>query len=332
MHYAGVSSSGERCCGWCENIHNYHRQQAATDYYQPNGTLGRSVIHHLKEAGFNITLLTRNPETTAQEYAGLRAIQVNYDSAEALTKTLREDVGSMDALVILINRDQLQPQLNLMDAAIAAHIPYIIPSSFGIGSRDQFLRSLPIWDTKVQMEDYVERKMQDVCPSSFTGIQTGVFLDWALEKGVFLNFDKNGPMGGATMVFDRGDVPFSGTVMNDIGRSVVAVLLKADQLRNRSVFVHSAVVTQNQLLTYAREAAPNIEFKVIPMDTAEMEKQAREKYDRGDRSIETMRGFMPRATFGKGMGLFKETDNQMLGIDQWTDQEVKQLVARYIRR
>lgn len=34
----------------------------------PNGTLGPRVIRHLITAGFDVVLLTRNPEKTSQSY------------------------------------------------------------------------------------------------------------------------------------------------------------------------------------------------------------------------------------------------------------------------
>ena len=246
---------------------------------------------------------------------------------EALTKVLQQDVGHQDALVMLLNRDQVQAQLDLIDAAIAAGIPHIIPSSFGIGTRDLNVRITPIGEGKARMEDHVVKKAEEGTVT-FTSIQTGVFFDWALNLGVFLN-TKGGDR--PTAVFDGGDIPFSVTVMDDIGKAVAAVLLQSHLFRNKFVFVHSAVVTQNQLLAYAEEAAPDREFKVLQLDTAELEKQAWEKYNNGERGPEVMHGFLPRATFGKRMGKFEETENERLGIEVWTDEKVKWFIASYFK-
>ena len=59
-------------------------------------------------------------------------------------------------------------------------------------------------------------------------------------------------------------------------------LQKVDQFKNRDACIHTAVITQNQLLEYARKAAPQRDFKVINLDSAELEKQAWEKYNSGD--------------------------------------------------
>lgn len=145
-----------------------------------------------------------------------------------------------------------------------------------------------------------------------------------LRARKFLN-----PKGGdqPTLVYDGGDVPFSATVMDDIGKAVAVVLLKVDKFRNKFAYVQSAVVTQNQLLRYAQELAPDRTFKQTPLDTAVLEKTAWERWNAGDRSRQVVRMFMPRATIGLGLGLFSRTDNDELEIEQLNDDAIKQLVA-----
>jgi hypothetical protein len=94
--------------------------------------------------------------------------------------------------------------------------------------------------------------------------------------------------------------------------------------------MHSAVVTQNQLLALAKELVPDRKFNAIQLDTAEVEKQAWEKYNAGDRSNEVLRMFMPRVTFGERKGLFEHVDNDELGIQQLDDDGIKQVVARFV--
>jgi Trk K+ transport system NAD-binding subunit len=106
---------------------------AVADQLQPNGSLGQSVLKHLANNGFNITLLTRDVGKTKQAFPGYITVQANYESQEELEKTLRNDVGKQDTLVILINREQPEAQNRLLDAAIAVGIKHVIPSSFGIG-------------------------------------------------------------------------------------------------------------------------------------------------------------------------------------------------------
>ena len=133
------------------------------------------------------------------------------------------------------------------------------------------------------------------------------------------------------MIFDGGDVEFSTTNLDDIGKAVASSLLKAGDVKNRSVYVHTAVVSQNQLLAFAKQSAPDGDYPVLHLDSAELEKQAWTKWDAGERGPDVVRGFLPRATFGHQLGKFEKTDNDLLGIKQWNDDEIKDFVASYVK-
>ena len=177
------------------------------------------------------------------------------------------------------------------------------------------------------MGDYLIHKA-DQGHVPYTQIQNGAFLDWALDRDIYINTkDPN----GTTMVLDGGDIPFFATNVDDIGRAVAMSLVKVDQVRNKDVHIHTAVITQNQLLKYAREAVPGREFKVKHVDTAELEAQANERYNDGDGGPATMAMFMPRITFERRVGFFKDTDNGLLGIEELSDEQVRTFVAGYMR-
>lgn len=215
-----------------------------------------------------------------------------------------------------------------MEAALRAGITHIVPSAFGIGTDHPTVRELPVFDTKVKVEDWVKEQASKG-RLTFTGIQTGVFFDWALDKGLYINLLSNGM---PTMVFDSGNIPFSGTVVDDVGKAVANALKNAVMLRNRWVFVHSLLVTQNQLLSLAKEVAPEREFKTMQLNTEEMAKQSWEKWNRGERGPAVDRGFMPLVTFGKKSGAFQQTENELLGVEQWDETRLKSFMANYLER
>lgn len=244
-----------------------------------------------------------------------------------MIKLLRDGPGKQDALIILISRDEAQGQINLIDAAIATGTTHIIPSAFGFSTRHPWMRDTPVLLAKARMEDHLIQKAEEG-QLTYTQIQTMAFFDWALDRGIYLNTtDPNAP----TIVFDGGDIRLSVTNVDDAAKAVAVSLEKVDQVKNRDVNVHTAVVTQNQLLACAREAAPNREFKVIDVDTAEAAKEAMEKYKNGDTSKENMRAFLARTMFGNDIGVHKETDNELLGIPQWNDDQVKSFIAGYFK-
>jgi hypothetical protein len=280
----------------------------------------------LKDRGFDITLLTRNLDKTKAGFPGLPVVTVDYDSTKGVTDSLKQLDKKQDALIILINRDEAQAQINLIDAAIATEIPHIIPSAFGFTTTHPEVRRYPVLWPKAKMEDYLIQKAEEG-KVTYTQVQPCAFFDWALDRGVYLNTKDDAP----TAVFDGGDIPVSVTILDDIGKAVAVSLQKIDQVKNRDVHIHTAVITQNQILGYAKQAAPQREFKVINLDSAELEKQAWEKYDSGDTSPLSMRPFIIRIVFGKKLGLFQTTDNELLGIEQWSDDRVKEFIAGYFK-
>ena len=88
-------------------------ERVSADCSKPNGSLGESIIKHLNDNDFVVTLLTRNPEKTKSAFPGWNAIWANYESVDDLTSALRNDDVKHDALIILINRDEDQAQINL---------------------------------------------------------------------------------------------------------------------------------------------------------------------------------------------------------------------------
>lgn len=179
-----------------------------------NGTLGPHIIRHLLLANFQVTALTSNLDKTTSEWGGkVNITKADYTSIATIAPSLR----GHDALVSLINRDEADVQIMIIDAAIEAGVPHIIPSSFGIDSRVPEIRANPALEAKIRAEDYVIQRAAEG-KISFTAIQTGMFFDWAIKAGVIL--DANGP----TMLFDSGSTPFSVSSLDDIGRGVAGVL------------------------------------------------------------------------------------------------------------
>ncbi|KAK5122244.1 hypothetical protein LTR85_004154 [Meristemomyces frigidus] len=292
----------------------------------PNGTLGPPIIHHLlKAACFDITLLTRDPAKAAETYpAPTKTLAADYSSVPNLTTLLR--AGAFDALVILINRDQVTAQTNLLDAAAAVGGLHVIPSSFGTSYEHPKGRQLGALINKLPVEQHFLRLAEEG-RITYTAINTGLFFDWALEKaGLPINL-----LGGPTMLFDEGKVRLSVSTLDRIGEAVAIALLRKEELGlvNRFLYVQSAVVSQAQLLAYARQLAPEREFKTVGVDTASIEGPALEKLERGETGPEVQRALMARFSFGLGLGLFERSDNEILGLKDMTEEEIKGLLGGY---
>lgn len=121
----------------------------------------------------------------------------------------------------------------------------------------------------------------------------------------------------------------SATTLSDIGKAVAGVLRHPEETRDRIVYVHSAAVTQNQLLAAARKAKPGLETETLVVDTAEKEREGRKVLASGEGDVGgAMRGFVTRGLFGKGFGgHFERTENELLGVPRMSQGDVESMVA-----
>ena len=136
------------------------------------------------------------------------------------------------------------------------------------------------------------------------------------------------------MIADSGDVPVSGSTLDLIGQATAQAVLRRNEpaAKNKFLYVHSTVFTQNQILEYARAAAPDRDIKTVTVDTEKMAKAAWERYDAGERDMNVLQPLMLRTSFGLGLGEFKKVDNDVLGVSTLSNDEVRSLVADVAKR
>jgi nucleoside-diphosphate-sugar epimerase len=286
------------------------------------------VVHHLIDAGFNVTVLSRDPSKASGKVPSeVNTVKADYTSVETLVPVLKDK--DFVSLVILINRNQATPQIVAIDAAIAAGIPHIVPSSFGVGTSTPEVRAIPSLAGKIAMEDHLLAAVA-AGRVAYTSINTGVFLEWCLDRNILFDLAGAGP----TRVYDGGDVPVSTTRMGDIGTAVAAAVARRgdEGVRNRVLSIHSAVMTHNQMLGFARQAAPEREFPAVNIDTAELKREAWAEYNAGSRSVETMRKFIVVASMADGVALLDGKANELLGVKMMSEEELRQEVVKRVIR
>lgn len=310
----------ESCSRRCKSA--FEGEARPTNRKQVNGSLGSFVLEALVKAGFDVLVLTTNSEKSAtllQETGVQKSVQVQYVK-DQLVSILR----GQDAVVSLISRLHSEPQNVLADATAEAGVPRLIPSYWGVDTKIPELRSNPALESKVEVEDHVD-KLVAAGKLTFTGINGGMFLDWALERGIFLTL--NGP----TMLLNGGDVRISTSSREDLARALVAVLQNPEQFENKLVNIHSIILTQNKLIRLAREVAPDHEFKIVPFDTKIAWDKSQAAYDRGERSADAMRGFILHGLYGSGLGEHQADNSASVGIEPWSDEKLKELIASIIK-
>ena len=291
---------------------------------EPSGRLGPAVVKHLVASEFKVTLLTRDPAklVSTKFPSEVEVVKANYTSVSTLAPALR----GHDAVVDLTNRTATEVQLLVIDATIAAQVPRLIPSCFGIGTTHPIVRSLPHIAGKIKIQDYYEQKAREGA-LTFSAIQTGIFLELALQGGRIISLSDE----QLTTLFDGGDRPLSSTSIDSIGQAVAAALTKPEETKNRFLCVQNAILTQNKLLLLAKELAPQRPWAVAHRDTAEMERASWEAWNSGDRTPRATAGFFVRAGFGDGgVGAFEKLDNDLLMVKEYSDAELKNFLASFI--
>lgn len=298
-----------------------------TFYLQVNGKLGPSIIKHLLAYNFSVTAFTTNPTQTASTYPTIQIITANYTNLSSQTTLLRDQ--GFDALVILLSRTQDNIQTKLINAAIEAGIPHIVPSCFNLDNRNPLIAGNPIYGPKIAMENYLFARANEGTVT-YTAIKTGTFLEWGLSVGTPVNLSGTSP----TLLFDGGTTPFSITSVEDIGRAVSqALLLRSDQrVQNQILRIHSTITTQNQLLSLAAEIRPDVEWKTVDVDTARAYASSLEAWERRERDPAVLRGLMPRMVYGLGLGEFVENENEVLGVQSWDLERLRGAVGEVIGR
>ncbi|KAI1017633.1 hypothetical protein LB504_003935 [Fusarium proliferatum] len=287
------------------------------------GRLGPPTIRHLLKNGFKVNVLTRSP-SLAKLSTEVDVIGADYSSAETLSPSL---VGrGFDAIVIILNRLAYDASVVTMQAAVNAGIYRAIPSFFGVSLDNPEVANMPFMKTKLPVLNDVLAKAEKG-EITYTGINTGMFLDWVLDEDIFVGLSGKAP----TRVADGGDIPMSATTLDDIGKAISAVLLNPEETVNKLYYIHTVVMTQNQVLGYAREAAAGAEFAVEQVDTKVLVEAAWKRYNEGIRDRVSVRDFVIRASYGMGNGFFPRTDNEFLGIRQWSSEELKEEIFRRVK-
>ncbi|KAL7272792.1 hypothetical protein RUND412_004379 [Rhizina undulata] len=281
------------------------------------GNLGPSILAALRESSYNVTVLTRAGSTSTQNLpSDVTVVSVDYDNHASVVEALR----GQDALVVTIGAAGIVLQRKIIDAAVEAGVKRYIPSEFGGDTSNEKASKLAVFKAKVETREYLKALAKEG-KIEWSGITNGGFFDWGLKVG-FLGFNKATK---TARIYDGGKRHFSVTKLADVGRAVAGILAHPAETRNRLVYVHSASVTQKQLLAIY-EKHTGEKWTVVEVDTVELEKQAYEKIGKKDFS-----GFVDlihRAIHGEGYGgdFRGKVENELVGVKELSDVEVEELV------
>jgi len=287
-----------------------------------SGSLGSVIVEKLLATGkFNVRAL-RRPGSSATFPAGVDVVDVDFTSVSSLTPALQ----GQDALIITTSSTAVKEQYPLIDAAVAAGVKRLLPSEFGSNLDNEKTRKLPLFAGKAEVAEYIVEKTK-TSDLTYTSVYNNAFLDWGLQYDFILRISDYQPV-----IIDDGNLPFSTTTLATVAEAVAAILSKPDETRNRSVFIHDLVTTQNELLALAKQIAPEKPWKETHINLGEAVTDALAKLSQGQVGLETLypilwTGVMDPAYGGK----FEKTDNELLGLKGKTEADILAILKQFIK-
>ncbi|RWA07672.1 hypothetical protein EKO27_g7446 [Xylaria grammica] len=283
------------------------------------GSLGSVVLEKVLEAGFDVTVLTRQGGGHSFP-PSVKVAEVDYDSLDSLTNALQ----GQDAVVSTIASAALSKQLLLVEAAVKAGVKRFIPSEFGSNTVHPKTSQLPSYADKVAIRKALEKEAE-AGGITYTVVINGPFLDWGLQNGFVANVKAR-----RFTLWNGGDQLFSATTLATIARAVAGVLKHPEETKNRAVYVQDAAVSSNQLLELGKKATGSDDWNVTHASLDDHVDQAWEELRKPQPNpAKFVTNFIMAAIWGEGYGSrFEKLDNELLGIEEMKEEDLLALVTK----
>lgn len=284
------------------------------------GNLGLPILEALLNAGHNVTVLSRigGNSSKLEPYSNRITIhEVDFTSILSLSPALQ----GVDVVVSCVTTLAIGSQNPLIDASVDAGVKRFIPAEFGMDSRNPLCIELPVCAPKVATQKYLLEKSAANPSFSFTAIANGLFLDWCLKMGIILD-----PAHHTATLYDGGDLVFSATTLAGIAKGVLGVIEHQAETANRVVYIHSAAVTQNQLIQYAKDKDSQA-WQTTVKRLEEVKQESHAALAKGEHEA-AMLGFSILGCWSPGYGgdYSGHLDNELLGVEELGESELRALV------
>ncbi|RYC65193.1 hypothetical protein CHU98_g1024 [Xylaria longipes] len=281
------------------------------------GNLGPAVLQQLLEAGFDVTVLTRQHASHSLP-SSAKVAEVDYKSLESLTNAMR----GQDAVVSTVGSATLADHLLLVEAAAKAGVKRFLPSEFGSNTVHPKASQLPSYRDKIAVQAALKKEAQ-TSGMTYTLVLNGPFLDWGVRVGFLADVK-----GRSITLWDGGDRVFSTTTLPTIGRAVVGVLKHPEETKNRAVYIQDTALSSKQLLEISKRATGSDDWKVnIASLDDHVNKGWEELRKPQPDPAKFVMNLISAAIYGEGYGAkFEKLDNELLGIKEMNEEDIEDLI------
>lgn len=251
--------------------------------------------------------------------AGVQVSKVDYASTESLVGALR----GHEVAVCTLGYSSISLQKSIIDACITAGVQRFIPSDFSATSTDPRTSLLPTYAPMVHIQEYLKEKAKSN-KLEYTIFSIGAFIEFVLDYPFFIDWQSR-----TVQLFDDGKQPFSVTSTTSIGKAVARALQQPEATRDRNLFVHEAVLTQEKLLQLCKKhSGPKqwTETRVSGEDEFVKAKKRVEEEGLGDPFV-LLPLVLACTLSGKFTAAYQEVDNELLGISMLSEKELEDKIA-----
>ncbi|KAK4077829.1 uncharacterized protein Triagg1_3523 [Trichoderma aggressivum f. europaeum] len=183
------------------------------------GYLGPAVVKAVKEAGFNVTVLLRESNSSKIAFDGVKIARIDYKSTDSLLDALK----GQDAVVSAMNHLYYDEQKALVGAATIAGVKRFLPSDYGLDVSIPSVRAVPYLREKGLIQDLLKESRM-----TYRVLYTGPFLEWGLDY-FFVEWKT-----ATANVWNGGDISVGITTLADTGRAVSNVLLNPKETKAKT--------------------------------------------------------------------------------------------------
>jgi nucleoside-diphosphate-sugar epimerase len=287
------------------------------------GLLGFPILKALLAANHPVVVLTRKGSDSKSKLPSSSLIavhEVDYKSASSIVPALKD----VTVVICTLGSLAVGEQIPLVDAAASAGVKRFIPSEFGSDTTNPQNSHLPVYGGKVATQKHLQELSSQNPNFTYTFFLNNLFFDSGVSSGFIIN-----PTSHTATLYDGGNVPISVTRLSTIASALVSLIDNAlDETKNRSVFIHDTVTTQNALIDIVK-SIDNKPWNTTVVDSAKLRDESFAELGKPNPDFgKAMVGFLPIAIYGKeGGGNFEgKTDNKLLGVKEMRKQEVVEMV------
>ena len=288
-----------------------------------SGQQGQWIVEELLKTGkHDITAITR-ADSSGTVPDGVKTAIVNYEDPATLVKALQGKDCLIITMAVTAPRDT---QTKLINAAIEAEVPWILPNEYGSDYTNVALAK----DTFLGMGILAARKqIEDSKTSSFIAIACGFWYEYSLGVlPVCYGFDmKNREM----TFYDDGNTKINTSTWAHVGRAVAKLLslpiesssgLSVSSFKNKPVRISSFFLSQKDMLEAVKRVTGTTDN-----DWTVKYQDVKERYEEGVKEFDGGKGnrmgfaklLYARVFYPDGSGAFGETKglhNEELGLPQ----------------